>query len=134
MHRDNEKNNEMTMDTMTIAFDDRKMISVLRQLINSMNGVRIIPSGTTIEEEKSVSVSKVKKYRISPLIKSMETGIKVSEDISDDYKKEIGEIRAKRGHYKRYSCDAIVTRNPRDFIKSDILVLTPDEVIKIIDK
>ena len=35
---------------------------------------------------------------------------------------------------KRYSCDAIVTRNPRDFIKSDILVLTPDEVIEIIDK
>ena len=83
------------MDTMTIAFDDRKMISVLRQLINSMNGVRIIPSDTIVEE-KSVSVSKVKKYRISPLIKSMETGIKVSEDISDDYKKEIGEIRTKR--------------------------------------
>ena len=53
------------MDTMTIAFDDRKMISVLRQLINSMNGVRIIPSDTIVEEEKSVSVSKVKKYRIS---------------------------------------------------------------------
>ena len=35
---------------------------------------------------------------------------------------------------KRYSCDAIVTRNPRDFIKSDLLVLTPDEVIEIIDK
>ena len=89
------KKKEMTMDTMTIAFDDRKMISVLRQLINSMNGVRIIPSDTIVEE-KSVSVSKVKKYRISPLIKSMETGIKLSEDISDDYKKEIGEIRAKR--------------------------------------
>ena len=42
------------MDTMTIAFDDRKMISVLRQLINSMHGVRIIPSDTTVEEEKSV--------------------------------------------------------------------------------
>ena len=130
------------MDTMTIAFDDRKMISVLRQLINSMNGVRIIPSDTIVEEEKSVSVSKVKKYRISPLIKSMETGIKVSEDISDDYKKEIGEIRAKRSlwnsfwmpMYYRYSCDVIVTRNPRDFIKSDIPVLTPDEVIEIIDK
>ena len=84
------------MDTKTIAFEDRKMIPVLRQLFNSVNGVRIIPSDTTIEEEKSVAVSKVKKYRISPLIKSMETGIKVSEDISDDYKKEIGEIRAKR--------------------------------------
>ena len=64
------------MDTMTIAFDDRKMISVLRQLINSMNGVRIIPSDTIVEE-KSVSVSQVKKYWTSPLIKSMETGIKL---------------------------------------------------------
>ena len=35
---------------------------------------------------------------------------------------------------KRYSCYVIVTRNPRDFIKSDIPVLTPDEVIEIIDK
>ena len=78
------------MDTITIAFDDRKMISALRQLINSMNGVRIIPSDTIVEEEKSVSVSKVKKYRISPLIKSMETGIKVSEDISDEYNKGQG--------------------------------------------
>lgn len=84
------------MDTMTIAFDDKNMISVLRQLINSLNGVRIIPSDTTVEEEKSIAVSKVKKYRISPFIKSMETGIKVSEDISDNYKKEIGEIRTKR--------------------------------------
>ena len=66
-----------------------------KQLINSMNGVRIIPSDKTVEE-KSVDVSKVNKYRISQLIKSMETGIQVSEDISDDYKKEIGEIRTKR--------------------------------------
>ena len=35
---------------------------------------------------------------------------------------------------KRYSCDVIVTRNPRDFIKSDIPVLTPGEAIEIIDK
>ena len=68
---------------------------LVQQLINSMNGVRIIPSDKTVEE-KSVDVSKVNKYRISPLIKSMETGIQVSEDISDDYKKEIGEIRTKR--------------------------------------
>ena len=74
---------ERIMETMTIAFDDRNMISVLKQLINSMNGVRIIQSDKTVEE-KSVDVSKVNKYRISPLIKSMETGIQVSEDISDD--------------------------------------------------
>ena len=83
------------METMTIAFEDRKMISVLRQLINSMNGVRIIPTDK-VEAEKPVAVSKKNKYRISPLIKSMETGFQVSEDISDDYKKEIGEIRTKR--------------------------------------
>ena len=34
---------------------------------------------------------------------------------------------------KRYSCDVSVTRNPRDFNKSDIPVLTPDEVIDIVD-
>ena len=39
------------METMTIAFDDRNMISVLKQLINSMNGVRIIPSDKTVEEK-----------------------------------------------------------------------------------
>ena len=35
---------------------------------------------------------------------------------------------------KRYVCDVIVTRNPQDFAQSDIPVLTPDEVIEIIDK
>ena len=35
---------------------------------------------------------------------------------------------------KRYVCDVIVTRNPQDFAQSDITVLTPDEVIEIIDK
>lgn len=84
------------MDTMTIAFEDKKMISVLRQLIQSMNGVRIIQTDTDVEIEEPVAVSKGKKYRISPLIRSMETGFQLSEDISDDYKKEIGEIRAKR--------------------------------------
>ena len=35
---------------------------------------------------------------------------------------------------KRHVCDVIVTRNPQDFAQSDIPVLTPDEVIEIIDK
>ena len=35
---------------------------------------------------------------------------------------------------KRYACDVIITRNPRDFAQSNIPVLTPDEVIEIIDK
>ena len=34
---------------------------------------------------------------------------------------------------KRHACDVIVTRNPRDFMKYDIPVLTPDEVIENID-
>ena len=49
-----------------------------------------------VEHKCTIAVSKKNKYRISPLIKSMETGFQVSEDISDDYKKEIGEIRTKR--------------------------------------
>ena len=35
---------------------------------------------------------------------------------------------------KRHVCDVIVTRNPQEFAQSDIPVLTPDEVIEIIDK
>lgn len=84
------------MDTMTIAFDDRNLVSVIRNLINSMNGVRIIPSEKKAETKNpSVDLSN-EKYKISPLIKAMETGFHLPEDISDDYKKEIGEIRAEK--------------------------------------
>ena len=48
MQRDKVKK-EIIMDTMTIAFDDRKMISVLRELINSINGFRIITYDTKVE-------------------------------------------------------------------------------------
>lgn len=84
------------MDTMTIAFDDRNMVSVIRNLINSMQGVRIIHSETKANIDETSVESNSKKYKISPLIKAMETGFHLSEDISDDYKKEIGEIRAKK--------------------------------------
>lgn len=83
------------MDTMTIVFDDMNMVSVIRSLINSMNGVRIIPSETKAEIKKH-SVDSSSKYKISPLIKAMETGFHLPDDISDDYKKEIGEIRTKK--------------------------------------
>lgn len=84
------------MDTMTIAFDDRNMVSVIRNLINSMNGVRIIHSETKAENKKYAVDLNSRKYKISPLIKELEIGFHLPEDISDDYKKEIGEIRTKK--------------------------------------
>ena len=49
------------MDTLTIAFDDRNLVSVILD----------------------------RRYRISPAIKAMETGISIPDSISDNYKKEI---------------------------------------------
>lgn len=87
---------EFIMDTMTIAFDDMNMVSVIRNLINSMNGVRIIPSETKAETKKHTVDTNNGKYKISPLIKAMETGFHLPDDISDNYKKEIGETRTKK--------------------------------------
>lgn len=83
------------MDTMTIAFEDKKMMAVLRKLINSMNGVTILPKSPA--KKKSAKVAKQSNlYRVSPKIKALETGFSLSPDISDDYAQELGEVRAKR--------------------------------------
>ena len=114
------------MDTLTIAFDDRKLLSVIKELVNSMSGVRIVQhTHSDAKQEKQVSVSVNSRYRISPIIKAMETGVSIPDSISDNYKKEIGEIRTQRYLW--------VTRNIRDFFLSDIPVLSPDEAIDIID-
>lgn len=85
------------MDTLTIAFDDRNLISVIKELVNSMNGVRIVQhTYSDVKQEKHDSVSVDSRYRISPMIKAMETGISIPDSISDNYKKEIGEIRTQR--------------------------------------
>ena len=49
------------MDTLTIAFDDRNLVSAISD----------------------------RRYRISSAIKAMETGISIYDSISDNYKKEI---------------------------------------------
>ena len=49
------------MDTLTIAFDDRNLAPVISD----------------------------RRYRISPAIKAMETGISIPDSISDNYRKEI---------------------------------------------
>ena len=114
------------MDTLTIAFDDRKLLSVIKELVNSMSGVRIVQhTHSDAKQEKQVSVSVNSRYRISPIIKAMETGVSIPDSISDNYKNEIGEIRTQRYLW--------VTRNIRDFFLSDIPVLSPDEAIDIID-
>ena len=82
------------MDTLTIAFDDRNLVSVIKELVKSMSGVRIVQQTySNVKQEKMTSVSADSRYRISPATKAMETGISIPDDISDNYKKEIGEIR-----------------------------------------
>ena len=88
---------KIIMDTLTIAFDDRKLLSVIKELVNSMSGVRIVQhTHSDAKQEKQVSVSVNSRYRISPIIKAMETGVSIPDSISDNYKKEIGEIRTQR--------------------------------------
>ena len=85
------------MDTLTIAFDDRNLVSVIKELVKSMSGVRIVQQTySNVKQEEMTSVSADSRYRISPAIKAMETGISIPDNISDNYKKEIGEIRTKR--------------------------------------
>ena len=89
---------KIMMETLTIAFDDRKLLSVIKELVNSMSGVRIVQhTHSEAKQEKQVSVSVNSRYRISPIIKAMETGVSIPDSISDNYKKEIGEIRTQ--HY-----------------------------------
>ena len=52
---------KIIMDTLTIAFDDRNLAPVISD----------------------------RRYRISPAIKAMETGISILDSISDNYRKEI---------------------------------------------
>lgn len=82
------------MDTMTIAFEDKNMISVIKNLINAMKGVSIITS-PNVDLIKQHSAVKSNRYRISPKIKAMESGYSLPDDISDNYKKEIGEFKTK---------------------------------------
>lgn len=78
------------MDTLTIAFDDRNLVSVIKQLVKSMSGVRIVQhTCSNVKQENQASVSSDRRYRISPAIKAMETGISIPDSISDNYKKEI---------------------------------------------
>lgn len=82
------------MDTMTIAFEDRNMISVIKNLIDSMKGVSIL-SSPDVHFYTQRSVAKDTRYRISATIKAMESGYSLPDDLSDDYKKEMGEFKIK---------------------------------------
>ena len=77
--------------------EENKDFYLYKQLVKSMNGVRIVQhTYSNVKQENQASVSSDRRYRISPAIKAMETGISISDNISDNYKKEIGEIRTKR--------------------------------------
>lgn len=84
------------MDTLTIAFEDKRMISVMKELVNSMKGVSIVSSMPEVMLKKQDSVADNAKYKISPVIKAMETGFSLPDTISDDYKKEINELRMEK--------------------------------------
>ena len=46
------------MDTLTIAFDDRNLVSVIKQLVKSMSGVRIVQhTCSNVKQENQASVS-----------------------------------------------------------------------------
>ena len=58
------------MDTLTIAFDDRNLVSVIKQLVKSMSGVRIVQhTCSNVKQENQASVSSDRRYRISPAYK-----------------------------------------------------------------
>ena len=77
--------------------EENKDFCLYKQLVKSMNGVRIVQhTYSNVKQENQASVSSDRRYRISPAIKAMETGISIPDSISDNYKKEIVEIRTKR--------------------------------------
>lgn len=80
------------MDTLTIAIEDRSMTSVIRKMLGAMRGVAII----TPEQDAQLAAPAHREYHISPRIKAMETGFSLPAGISDDYKKELHDIRAQR--------------------------------------
>ena len=84
------------MDTMTIAFQDKTMISVMRSLIDSMRGVTVLRITSDVDVAKQKATVSDSNYQISPRIKAMETGCSLPDDISDNYKHEIAEIRNKK--------------------------------------
>ena len=84
------------METLTIAFEDKKLISVIKDLVNSMKGVSIVQPKTDIKQTKQDTVSAGGRYRIAPAIKAMESGHSLPDSISDNYKQEIKEMREQR--------------------------------------
>ena len=82
---------------------------------------------------------------ISPFVKSMSTGVNIPTDL--DYKSEILNHLIEKGLNSDFSdfedslqyfsalrteCDIIITRNGKDFKKSQIPVMTPDEFLNSI--
>ena len=70
--------------------EENKDFYLYKQLVKSMNGVRIVQhTYSNVKQENQASVSSDRRYRISPAIKAMETGLSIPDSISDNYRKEI---------------------------------------------
>lgn len=83
------------METMTLCFEDKKMIDYFQRLIKSMKGVSILRDSSR-EAKDILPDAATSLYRVSPRIKALETGFSLPDDFSDDYKQELNEIRSKR--------------------------------------
>lgn len=83
---------------MTIAIEDKSMMNVIRKVLTSMKGVSVLSTSTKTDEQVlSQEVSEpAPAFHISPRIKALETGFSLPSELSDDYKKELSEIREKR--------------------------------------
>lgn len=83
------------MNTLTIEFEDSSMVSVIRNLIKSMKGVHIVSTMRDKDLAEHSEKQKDARYKISPKIKALEVGTSLPDDISDDYKQEMAEIKTK---------------------------------------
>lgn len=79
-----------------------KMVNSLDARIRQALKNKLNASDAPLDSTKSTAIvskldsAKSHKYYISPEVRALEFGDKYSKGLSDDYKKEIGDIRAKR--------------------------------------
>lgn len=74
---------------------DRRLRQALKDKLNASDSVQA-SADTSAEAATKAESIKSNKYYISPEVRALEFGDKYSKGLSDDYKKELGEIKAKR--------------------------------------
>lgn len=89
---------ENGMNTMTIAIEDKGMMNVIWKVLTSIKGVSVLSTSEKDEKlsQTQTASSSRQGFYISPRIKALETGFSLPADFSDDYKKELADVREKR--------------------------------------